>query len=198
MATVATEFTAIQTDPEVELPGLALPELFEVIDGEVVECPPMGFKQLAMANELKRIVDRSLAHSGLGRFFVECLFDLRPAANRNRRPDGAFLSFDRWPKSKPFPEENALPAVPELAVEFVSRHDSATDLIDKVHEYFAAGCRLVWVVFPSVEQVYVYESNAKVRILGRDETIDGGGVLPGFSLALAELFGPKDEEGSAG
>ena len=48
-------------------------------------------------------------------------------------------------------------SVPDLAVEVVSRHDVALELIEKIHEYFAAGVRLAWVVFPTVEQVYVYE-----------------------------------------
>ena len=186
-----------QVPPEETLPpsDMMLPDLFEVIDGVVVELPPMGFKQLALANELKRLIDAYLSERSLGRFFVEGLFDLRPAIHRNRRPDGAFVSFDRWPKTREFPDDNALPAVPDLSVEFVSRTDHAIELLEKVHEYFAAGTQLVWVVYPSVGQVYVYSSTTEVRILGRADSLDGGEVLPGFVLPLAELFGPEAEQG---
>lgn len=172
----------------------ALPDLYEVVNGEVVELPPMGFKQVILANEFKRLVDACLAQEPSGWFVVEGLFDFRPALNRNRRPDGAFLSFDRWPRSRPFPDENALPAVPDLAVEIVSPSDLAADLVDKIHEYFDVGVRLVWVVYPTVEEIYVYESPRSIRVLGRQDELDGGDVLPGFRVAPAELFGPKEGE----
>jgi Uma2 family endonuclease len=195
---MAIDLTPVAPDEAIgKFTGPALPDLFEVIDGEIVELPPMGFKQVFLANELKRLIDTYLARDSWGWYFVEGLFDLRPAANRNRRPDGAFLSFDRWPRSRPFPDDNALPAVPELAVEIVSSSDIASDLIDKIHEYFDAGSRLVWVVYPTVEEVYVYESPRGIRVLGRDDELEGGAVLPGFRLPLAELFGPRDEGESA-
>jgi Uma2 family endonuclease len=49
--------------------------------------------------------------------------------------------------------------VPNLAVEVVSRSDSVDSIIDKVAEYFHAGVELVWVMFPSQEQVYVVTTN---------------------------------------
>lgn len=196
MASITSDETVMGSVEESVTPEMTLPDLFEVIDGDVVEIPPRGFRQLALANELKRLIDGYLGEHSLGRFFVEGLFDLRPAINRNRRPDGAFVSFDRWPKARAFPDENALSAVPELCVEFVSRTDHAIDLLEKLHEYFTAGAQLVWIVYPSVEQVYVYDSASTVRILGRADRLDGGAVLPGFQLPLAELFGPPAEAGA--
>jgi Uma2 family endonuclease len=181
-------------------PGEAggLPEFFEVVDGLVVELPPMGLDEGLLANELKRFLDIYLAERGLGRALTEILFDLGPRVNRSRRPDVAFISFDRWPRNRRRGRGAAMPAAPELAVEVVSPTDGAAELAEKVVEYFDAGARLVWVVYPNIERAYVYESSVGARILGRAESLDGGSVLPGFSLPLAELFGPEGEAGGDG
>ncbi len=60
--------------------------------------------------------------------------------------------------------------------------------MEKVEEYFRAGVERVWVVFPGAKKVYVYESPTSVRILTAADTLDGGPVLPGFQLPLANLF----------
>ena len=47
---------------------------------------------------------------------------------------------------------------------------------------------LVWVAYPRLDLVHVYDSAARVRVLGRADSLDGGPVVPGFAPALAELF----------
>jgi Uma2 family endonuclease len=58
----------------------------------------------------------------------------------------------------------------------------------KAAEYLAAGGRLVWVVDPDAEQVIVVTPPNAFRVLGREDTLDGGDVLPGFACKVAELF----------
>ena len=67
-----------------------------------------------------------------------------------------------------------------------------------MEEYFRAGVRLVWVIYPDLNQVYVYESPSKVRILHQSDELDGGTVLPGFRLKVAALFEDELEGGAAG
>jgi Uma2 family endonuclease len=116
------------------------------------------------------------------------LFDLTVATGRKRRPDVAFVSFDRWPLTHRIPRTDAWEVVPNLAVEVVSRTDSVDSIVDKIAEYFHAGVNRVWVVFPSQEQVYVYDSPTSVRILTRTDELSGDPILPNFRLPLVELF----------
>lgn len=67
--------------------------------------------------------------------------------------------------------------------EVVSPSDLAEELHDKLSEYFAAGVKIVWVIYPTYRLVYVYESLRSVHI-------DGGSILPGFRIPIASLF-PK-------
>jgi Uma2 family endonuclease len=61
--------------------------------------------------------------------------------------------------------DHAWTVLPELMVEVVSRHDLAEELMECLDEYFAAGTKLVWVVYPTQRLVYVHESPRQVRIL---------------------------------
>jgi Uma2 family endonuclease len=61
-----------------------------------------------------------------------------------------------------------------------------------VQQYLNAGVRLVWVVYPEDRQVVVYRPGEAAATLGVGDTLDGGDVLPGFSVALAALFAVLD------
>ena len=78
---------------------------------------------------------------------------------------------------------------PDLAVEVVSPNDRHSEVSAKVHEWLAAGCRLVWVVDPEARTVTQYRSRTEIAILTAAETLTGGDVVPGFSIAVAEIFG---------
>ena len=64
---------------------------------------------------------------------------------------------------------------------------------DKLGEYFSAGVREVWYVYPNPREVHVYKSREQCAILGETETLDGGEVLPGFRLLIEELFAEPEE-----
>ena len=78
--------------------------------------------------------------------------------------------------------------IPDLAIEVIKPSNKADEVIRKLREYFQAGVWRVWIVYPSVRQVYVYESFNKVVILREGDDLDGGELLPGFRLGLVELF----------
>ena len=93
------------------------------------------------------------------------------------------------PRTDPCPSsDNAWDVAPDLAVEVVSPTDLAEELMDKVAEYFQAGVRLVWVVYPRLRLIHVYESLTQVRGLTAADELDGGAVLPGFRTPVAALF----------
>jgi Uma2 family endonuclease len=59
---------------------------------------------------------------------------------------------------------------------------------EKIEDYFRCGAERVWVIYPTVAKLYDYDSPSSVRILTRDQTLEGGTLLPGFQLPLSELF----------
>jgi Uma2 family endonuclease len=65
-------------------------------------------------------------------------------------------------------------------------------VFDKANDYFAAGANRVWLVYPNDRAVYVLRLNEDGGMIshryGVDDTLDGGNVLPGFTLKVSEIF----------
>jgi Uma2 family endonuclease len=100
--------------------------------------------------------------------------------------DVAFVSNERLAAVETF--EKYFPFAPDLAVEVLSPGNTVREINEKVTMYFAAGARAVWVFNPKKRTAAVYTSPTDVRVLGEQETLDGGEVLPGFTLELSKLF----------
>jgi len=174
MATVPTDFI----EPE---------GLYEVINGQIVE-KPMGVYENWFASVVFSILDPFVKANAFGRVVQEMIFDLRPHVDRERRPDVAFVSYDRWAKDQRLPQVRSWAVVPDLAIEIISRTNTADEVAEKLEEYFKAGMRQVWVVYPRQSKVYVYTATTAVHVLALGDDLDGGDVLPGFRLAVRELF----------
>jgi Uma2 family endonuclease len=162
--------------------------LYEVVNGQYVELSPMSTLAGMLATQLVVELGTFSSTHSLGRVACEVLFGLNPENTLRRRPDVAFVSYQRWAQNRVVPLGDPWPVVPNLAVEVVSPSDLAEQLLEKLVEYFQAGVELVWVVYPQLSLVYVYESLHKVHGLGRQDELDGSSVLPGFRLSLARLF----------
>ena len=89
------------------------------------------------------------------------------------------------------PDTESWDVVPDLAVEVISKTNSANAVARKIEEYFQAGVSLVWVIYPGTSKIYVYDSPTRVRILQLGDELDGEEVIPGFRVPLSTLFGRK-------
>jgi Uma2 family endonuclease len=108
-------------------------------------------------------------------------------------PDVAFISKAR----QLAPSHDAYnPVPPDLAVEVVSPANDPGDVRLKVVNYLAAGT-VVWLVLPDPKVVEVYAPGQPARRLALEDVLDGGGLLPGFSLAVADIFPEEAESESA-
>lgn len=92
-----------------------------------------------------------------------------------RRPTGTGV--DGW-----------LDGAPTLAVEVVGDTQSVAGVINKCLEYLTAGAQVVWVIDPASSKVLVLTPPNCIRVLGSEETLEGGDVLPGFKCRVAEIF----------
>lgn len=168
---------------------------FEVVDRRLV-VKPFWVPEAEVASRLLGEMGPYARKRELGHVEVLMLYLLDPARALMRRPDVSFLSADRWPIRKRAPRAEVWDVVPELAVEVVGPSRSEADLATRVEDYFSAEVRLVWAIFPLRDRARVYRSPADYHDLSRDDTLDGGDVLPGFRLPLASLF--EDEPEAAG
>ena len=110
-----------------------------------------------------------------------------------RVPDVAFASWARFPEGR-VPTAPIPSLAPDLAIEVLSDSNTPREMRRKRGEYFTSGVRLVWLVDPEPRTVSVYTAPEEVSELGEDDTLDGGDVLPGFSLPLRDLFAELDRQ----
>ncbi len=103
-----------------------------------------------------------------------------------RLPDLAFLSKERIPAAGvPYGKWTL---APDLAIEVISPNDVWEKVMDKVHDYFAAGVQQVWLVALKHREVHLYDSPTKPRVLTEDNELTSAALLPGFQCRVSELF----------
>ncbi len=158
----------------------------ELLDGCRVE-KPMGNESSWLGSEIGYRIRAYLEANPIGRVFgAENGIQLWP--NRPdlvRKPDISFTRHGKLPHDRPV--KGWQRQAPDLVVEVVSPHDEIEPFEQKLQDYREAGIPLIWVVIPSVRRAQVLTANGRVDIAA-DGALDGAGVLPGFTLPLAELF----------
>ena len=159
--------------------------LYELVDGYLVE-KIMGLKESALAMELGSFLSVFVREHDLG-FVTGEAGTVRLWPKLVRIPDVAFISWAQVP-SREFPSEPIPTLYPDLAVEVLSEGNTKGEMDRKLKDYFLAGTRLVWLVDPDTRTVRVFTSPEAPITLRERDTLDGGDVLPGFTLPLKDLF----------
>lgn len=185
--TAITTTSGAGPDPSTEVQLIPSDLVYEVIDGEIVG-KPVGVQQSDIAALLVILLGAFVRANRLGRVFTELAFLVDRTRNRQRRPDVAFVSDARWPFRKRAPDVPAWDVVPDLAIEVISPSNSASELQDKILEYFASGVREMWIIYPGQRQLHRLQSPTQIEVLQMGQELDGGTILPGFRMHLSELF----------
>jgi Uma2 family endonuclease len=157
-------------------------QIFEFIGGEIVTVPSNPYASAIAATILaflKVFVGQRGHITGADGGYI--------VAGERYAPDVAYISKARQPE---LARQGFNPNPPELAVEVVSDEQNARELRDlrlKITGYLAAGT-VVWVVYPTTQIVEIHRPGEPAQIVGMDGVLDGGDVLPGFRLALTDIF----------
>lgn len=167
-----------------------------LIEGVLQEMPPTGWLHGDTTIELGSEVRAYVKAHKLGRVTAaETGFILFKSSEPGSRdtvlaPDIGFIAARRIPSQLP---EGYVPFAPDLAVEVVSPGNTDEEINLKVELYLRYGTRLVWVVYPKQQKIHVFRptdsgNEGSFAFLGLEDTLEGEGVLPGFKLALRDLF----------
>lgn len=166
---------------------VALPEhadrLFEYIGGEVTEVVS-NQRSSAIAYRIGLFLGMYLLQHQTGGIVTGADGGYVIAGERYI-PDLAYVSAARQSE----PSDRAYsPTPPDLAVEVLSPSNDPDDMRIKVGNFLSVGT-VVWVVNPDKKQVQVFAPGQPVQRIGEDGVIEGGAVLPGFTLAVKDAFG---------
>ncbi|HVS71988.1 MAG TPA: Uma2 family endonuclease [Phycisphaerae bacterium] len=160
---------------------------YELVMGELRPMPPSGQQHSSIGARLVIRIGAFVEKQHLG---IITTADGGYILHRNpdtvRAPDVGFVTTDRLPNGRT--AQKWFPGHPDLAVEIISPTDVYGDVDEKVQEFLDAGTRLVWVVNPRHKTVTVFRNDTTITALGPGDQLSGESVLPGFTLAISEIF----------
>lgn len=160
---------------------------YELNEGELLVTPSASFFHNRLCDRFISPLDVHVTSHKLGDVTSET--DVKLAEDVVRRPDVAFYRVGRLDGVDL--DQVPLPVAPDLVIEIVSKNDRAADLLLKVSQYLAAGVQAVWLLYPSTQLAYRHTASKlepEVRSAQEGGKFEEAEILPGFSLALIDIF----------
>jgi Uma2 family endonuclease len=180
----------------------------ELVRGEIIRMPPPNGKhgriEAALVEEIGRyLFDRACTlgwKPGSPRLernlLVGCVdsgeagirFALRDDPDQVRGVDVCYLTAEQVARHEAAGGDQYVPEVPAIVAEVISDSETAAYVNEQAADYLAGGARLVWLLFPKTRVVEAHTPDRAAITVTAGEVLDGGEVLPGFSVAVASLF----------
>ena len=163
--------------------------LYELVDGTLVE-KAMGWQESFLAGILLQWLNNYLDQhrigvatgpDGMTRLFGDTV----------RGPDVAFVAWARMPGGR-IPKDPVPDLVPNFVIEVLSVGNTYGEMSRKQREYFHAGVELLWMVDHRSRTVTVFRTPQDATVVTEGQNLDGGKVLPGWQVDIADLFSRLD------
>ncbi len=160
-------------------------KLRELVDGQIVEWDVPSQEHGAFEAALTATFVNFVREHRLGRVTCgDAMVRIQGSMHDARGGDIEFYQRGRFPKDS---RAAATVTAPDFVVEVLSPSDRADRVLEKVRDWLRAGVRLLWYVNPETGTTTVYQGE-RVTYVAAEETLDGGDVLPGFRLRIADLL----------
>ena len=160
---------------------------YELVEGELIRMAPAGAEHGRVAVRITAPLFMYVEAHDLGEVFAaETGFKLRSEPDTVRAPDVAFVRKARIKEGGM--TEGYWAGAPDLAVEVLSPSDRRPAVEKKARHWLSAGARMVWVVSSRQRTITVYRSLTDIVVLTEKDTLDGGDVVPGFRIAVVDVF----------
>lgn len=154
---------------------------YEWNDGELIKFTGMNKNQVYIYDVLLELFIEK-GYKKIGTIVSE--YDVMLSGIQMRRPDIAFLTKEQLISAK-----NGEDEIPPFLIEIISGSDNINRVEDKLTEYFKAGVKVVWNIFPEQKMVYVYTSRKEVKICMENDICSAQPVLEDFKISVDDLFG---------
>ncbi len=159
---------------------------YELIRGNIKRMPLRGGFHGKQTGSIQGSLGMHARANGLGVVYAaDTGFLLEMDPDLVLAPDVAFIRRERQHMGD---TARYIPVAPDLAVEVISPSDRLTQVHEKALEWLAHGVRMVIVVNPRNRTVQVYRSPTDIATLTEADTLDGGDVVPGWRMAVADIF----------
>jgi len=157
----------------------------ELVDGRIVEWDVTTLRHGFFITVLARTLSAFALQHRLGLMVSsDAMIRILDSRYDARGPDVALYARGRIPSDL---DAAAAASAPDFVIEVLSPSDRASEVQAKVRDWLRTGVRLLWYVDLEAGVTTVYHGDTVVYV-DADDVLDGGDVVPGFSLRLREVF----------
>jgi Uma2 family endonuclease len=160
-------------------------------DGQLIALTPTGSETGARNSRLVMRLLQWADHQGGWKVF-DSSAGFRLPDGSVLSPDASLVRLDRWDALIPEQRRGFAPLCPDLVVELASFSNEGrrgtTALRQKLASYQANGARLGWLLLPEERAVEIWPASGERQRVQQAEWLEGGEVLPGLRLELAEIW----------
>jgi len=160
----------------------------ELVDGKIIIMGPSDIVSSEIGAELVRLLLNWVKPRKLGRVFESSGGFILPNSNLTA-PDVSFVTADRLKQSKRYFAE----LVPDIVVEIKSQSDRLKRLREKIQSFIELGAKVGILIDPDKRTVTIYTPTAEPAVLRDGDMISIPELLPGWEIAVTELW-PIDFE----
>ena len=168
---------------------------YEIVEGELLRMPGSGVEASRIAARLIIALGSYVEAHGLGDVLgADGTYDLTQPGDPTETalvPDVSFALAGRLPVTGTPAAKGYAKLAPDLVAEVASPSQYRPEMKSKAELYLARGVRLVWIIWPSRQEVDVWRpaaAIAPVATLTPADNLDGLDVVPGFTYPLTKLF----------
>ncbi len=160
---------------------------YELIEGIITEMPPSSTENSMIAMLIGHLLLMFIRKNNIAGVVLGADGGYVLSSGNVRVPDVSYISADRYHPKR-------IEGGPDLAVEIISPSETSNRIIQKIQQYFDAGTQMVWTVHPEDREVQVYTpvqslpNGMNIETLTVNDTLTAGDVLPGFAVAVKDLF----------
>jgi Uma2 family endonuclease len=142
----------------------------------------MNRSQLKIVSNLSRLFMHTQAFKKMGELEREVIMFL-PKSNRNRVADLAYLT-----KEQVSEQDDLYPSISTFVIEIISKNDKASDVQEKLEQYFTNGVEVVWQIFPKQKTVHVYTSPVDIKICKGTTISSASPAISDFNVITNDIF----------
>lgn len=173
----------------------------ELVDGSIVVMGPSDFVSEEIGGRLLTFLNNWIIPRKLGRVAGSSAGFILPNIHQDdgeedteetrnlRAPDVCFVRANRLKKSK----RDFVELVPDLAVEIKSKTDRIKPLREKIQMFLQLGTQVGILIDPDKLTLTVYRRDQDPEVLQDGDTLTLPDLLPGWELAVSELWPPEFE-----
>ena len=155
----------------------------ELVDGKIIIIGPSDIVSSEIGAELVRLLLNWVKPRKLGRVFESSGGFILPNSNVTA-PDVSFVTADRLKQSKRYFAE----LVPDIVVEIKSQSDRLKPLREKIQSFIELGAKVGILIDPDKRTVTIYTPTAEPVVLRDGDMISIPELLPGWEVAVTELW----------